>query len=102
MDNGKGFFSSLFDFSFEHFVFPKVIRIVFGILVVLAAITTIGVIVMGFSRGGGLGVLSLVLSPVIFTLYVLMVRIWMEIAIVLFRIYENTRIIAGKGRSEGL
>jgi len=37
-----------------------------------------------------------VLGPVALILYLIMVRVWMEVAIVLFRIYENTNRIAGK------
>ena len=96
MSAEKGFMASLFDFSFETFVFPRVIRFVFAVLVVLAGIATLGVIVAGFARGSLPGIGALILSPIVFFLYVLAARIWTEIAIVLFRIHDNTDIIARK------
>lgn len=80
----------LFDLSFTEFVTTRVIKIVFIIGIVFAAIGTIALIIGGFNAGPGRGVLSLVLSPIIFFLYVLGARIWCEMIIVVFRIAENT------------
>lgn len=96
MSEEKGFFGSLFDFSFTSFVFPKVIKVVFAILVVFAAIAAIAVLVMAFNNSTTTGIAALVLSPFIFCLYVLLFRIWMEVAIVLFRILDNVQKIADK------
>lgn len=89
MEN-KGFFGSLFDFSFESFVFPKVISFIYGIIVVLVAISYLGLIVFAFTQGSTAGAGAIILGPVILILYLIMVRAWMEIAIVMFRIYDNT------------
>ena len=96
MSEEKGFFGSLFDFSFTSFVFPKIIKVVFAILVVLSAIAAIAVLVMAFNNSTTTGIAALVLSPIIFCFYVLMFRIWMEVAIVLFRILDNVQKIADK------
>ncbi|MCK5065449.1 MAG: DUF4282 domain-containing protein [Candidatus Fermentibacteraceae bacterium] len=86
----KGFFGSLFDFSFESFVFPKVISFIYGIIVVLMAIGYLGLLVFAFGQGTTEGVAAIILGPVVLILYLIMVRAWMEIAIVMFRIYDNT------------
>jgi len=93
---GKGFFGSLFDFSFENFVFPMLIRILYWMVVVLTCLGYLAAIVYGFQQDTMYGVGALVLGPVVLILYLIMVRVWMEVAIVLFRIYENTNRIAGK------
>jgi len=92
----KGFFGSLFDFSFENFVFPKIVRVLYVIIVVLICIGYIGGVVYAFQMGSMHGFGALFLGPVVLLLYLTMIRASMEIAIVLFRIYENTNVIARK------
>lgn len=86
----KSSISMLFDLSFTEFVTTRFIKVLFIIGVVFAAIGAIALIVGGFSAGAGTGIFSLILSPVVFLLYVLGARIWCEIIIVVFRIAENT------------
>ncbi len=86
----KGSVGMLFDLSFTEFMTTRVIKVLFIIGVVFAAIGTIALIIGGFSAGAGRGILVLVLSPLVFLLYVLGARIWCEMIIVIFRIAENT------------
>ena len=88
----KGTFATLFDFSFTSFITTKVIKVLFAIGIIVAAIGSIGFIVFGFSQHWLLGVLFLVLSPIIFLIYVLFIRVYMEI--IIFRIAENVQLIA--------
>ncbi|MCD4700287.1 MAG: DUF4282 domain-containing protein [Candidatus Aegiribacteria sp.] len=92
----KGFFGSLFDFSFENFVFPKIVRILYAIIVVLICIGYLGGVVYAFQMGSTQGLAAILLGPIALILYLTIIRASMEVAIVLFRIYENTNIIAGK------
>jgi len=92
----KGFFGSLFDFSFESFVFPKIVRVLYVIFVVLICLGYLGGVVYAFQMGSMQGIGAIVLGPIVLILYLTMVRASMEIAIVLFRIYENTNVIARK------
>lgn len=89
----KGFLGSLFDFSFETFVFPRVISLIYGIVVVVIAIAYLLFVVGAFARGAAAGVGALVLGPIVAVLYLIMVRAWMEVAIVMFRIHDNVRTI---------
>jgi len=86
----KSSISMLFDLSFTEFVTTRFIKVLFVIGVVFAVIGAIAAIVGGFSSGVATGILSLILSPILFLLYVLGARIWCEIIIVVFRIAENT------------
>lgn len=95
----KGSIGMLFDLSFTEFVTTRIIKFLFIIGVVFAAIGTIAFIVGGFSAGVGKGVLFLILSPIIFILWVLLARIWCEIIIVVFRIAENTSRLADQVKS---
>ncbi len=95
----KSSIGMLFDLSFTEFVTTRVIKVLFIIGVVFASIGTIALIVGGFSAGTGKGIVFLILSPVVFLLYVLGARIWCEMIIVLFRIAENTSRLVDQNKS---
>lgn len=81
---------SLFDLSFAEFITPGVMKVLFVILIAAVALGTLFMIIGAFTAGIWLGVLTLILSPVIFLLYALFARVWCEMIMVLFRIAENT------------
>jgi hypothetical protein len=88
MDDHRGMLGTLFDFSFTHFVTAKLVKLLFAIGIVGAMIGGIRFIMGGFGMGAGWGVLAILVSPVVFVILVLLVRVAMEIIIVLFRIAE--------------
>jgi len=94
----RGPISMLFDLSFTEFVTTRIIKIIFIIGIVLAAILAFALIIGGFSAGTGRGILFLILSPLVFLFYVLLARIWCEVIIVLFRIAENTSRMVDQNR----
>jgi len=94
----KGFIGRLFDFSFSEFVTAKVIPLLFGIAVVFHAFAVLVMIVGRFRSGFWGGLLFLILSPLVYLLMVLMVRIWCELVIVVFKIAENTRVLAAAAK----
>jgi hypothetical protein len=110
----KGFFGSLFDLSFENFVATKLVKVLFVLGIIVAALYAIGIVVMLLSAGisasairGGPGSVvvvgavigALILAPLVFFLMVLGSRIWCEVLIVMFRIAEHTGEIAEQGRN---
>ncbi len=94
----KGFFGALFDFSFSEFLTPKIIKVLYGIGLALAAIGALVFIVAGFHRGVGIGIIFLIISPLVFLLYALVVRIYLEILIVMFRIAGWVEEIASRSK----
>lgn len=88
----KNFFARLFDFSFHSFVTPSIISLLFALFLVMSGLSALGFIfTMGGMIGGAGYVLGLLLAPVIFLVFALVSRVYLEIAIVFFRIEENTR-----------
>jgi Domain of unknown function (DUF4282) len=108
----RGFFRDLFDFSFTRLVTPRLVRVLYAITLALLVLVYIGIAIAIFSGGGGsefdvvdgrlvrsesegntgLGILwLLVLGPIALFLYTLLYRVFFEILVVFFRIYENTR-----------
>lgn len=99
-DSTKGFFGSLFDFSFHSFVFPKIVSFFYAILVILLGLGALGLMVIPFTTSDwqestGLPPwATLILAPLGYVIYLVVIRTSMEVAIVLFRIYENTDRLA--------
>ena len=97
----KGCLAGLFDMSFSEFVTIRLIKVLYIIGIIGAVFAGLLFIVAGFSSGAGTGILFLVLSPILVGIYILMVRIWLELIIVVFRIAENTSLLV-KIKKEGV
>jgi hypothetical protein len=95
MDN-KSFFNSLFDFSFSSFITPKIIKVLFVIGIVLSVIYAIAIIATAFAAHIALGIVVLILSPIVFILFVLAIRVYLEILIIMFRIQNDVAEIKEK------
>ncbi len=92
----QDFFGALFDFSFKEFITTKIIKIIYAIGILGAGIGAIGVIIKGFGAGAFAGILALIVSPIVFIIYTILIRVWLEVVIVLFRISEDIRDLAKK------
>ena len=98
MSEYKGFLAVLFDLSFSEFITAKLIKLLYVIAIGLSGLVALGVLIYGFTSGGFMAVLGLILAPIVFVLYVLNARIWLELIMVVFRIAENTSEIARQGK----
>ena len=91
----KGFIGSLFDFTFTHFITISFIKILYGFVIFIAAITAIATPfiinrVMESKHLKAIGTLrALIISPIIFFLIIFFERIFLETIAVLFRINEH-------------
>jgi hypothetical protein len=92
---GKELFESLFDMSFKTLVTPRVIRVLYALSIVAAGFLSVVLVIEGFSESVGKGILSLFfVGPLVFLILVISSRIVYELAIVVFRISEQTADIA--------
>lgn len=97
-------FSSMLDFSFNHFISATLIRLVYGVLVVvvllLAALAILTIWAGSLSQGFVNFMISLPLAPIgvgiVALLNLFFLRIFCEGLILLFRIAENLRSIDRK------
>lgn len=104
----RGFFGSLFDFSFSSFVTPKVIKVLYALQIIMCALVTLAFMYNQFERANRMSMysygssteayLSMLFAPVGFCVAVLFSRIMLEVTIVLFRIAENLGEINRKTR----
>jgi hypothetical protein len=91
----KGFIGSLFDFSFTSLVTPKIIRVLYILFTIWTALIGLSILVIGFKTGGvagGLFVLIIV-EPIFVLLTLGIYRVVLELFMVVFRIYEETKQI---------
>jgi hypothetical protein len=91
----KGFFGSLFDFSFHSFVTTKIVKLLYVLSLIGISLVTIVIIVVSFNRSSGYGALMLLVGgPLIFLFWLTYTRIILEVIIVFFRIAESVDAIA--------
>lgn len=98
MMQSRSFFSSLFDFSFSSFVTLRFIKVLYGIFMAIAAIIGLAIFFTFASQGGVAIVLALIFAPIAFFIYLLIYRVLLEFIVVIFRIAENTSIMASNNQ----
>jgi len=94
MTDKTGFFKTLMDFSFSSLIAPKVVKFIYVIAIIACALSSLSIVITGFTTSVASGFLLLIFSPVIFVLMVIMARIYLELIIVIFRIAEDIQKIA--------
>lgn len=97
----KGFFAGLFDFSFNTFITPTLIKIIYALALFGVALMALGLVITGLiSMGDSVirGLAILVVTPIIAFVYLLMARVYSESMIVLFKVAENLQEINRKTR----
>ena len=101
-DGEKGFFGSLFDFSFKSFVTPKIIKVLYVLFTIWTALVSLVLLIVGFRTGGMAGGLFMLI--IVVPIYVLLTlgvwRVVLEAFMVIFRIYEETKKISERTQSQ--
>lgn len=89
-----GFIASLFDFRFNSFVTPRVVRVVYVIAMIMIGLSALGFMLFAFKVSVLFGIVALcILCPLYFLLYVALWRIALELIMVIFRIGDDLRSI---------
>jgi hypothetical protein len=88
-DSSAGFFQALFDVSFTTFVTPTIVRIVYVLAIVWAAVVYVLVVVGGFATSVGTGLVVLVFGPVAAVIWLAIVRICLELGVSVVRMSED-------------
>lgn len=86
---GKGFFGALFDFSFEHFVTPMIVKVVYILSIVGLGIGYLVFLAASFSQGVGSGLFVLVLGPIAILLYLCLIRMTLEFYLAVTRMSQD-------------
>jgi hypothetical protein len=99
----RGFIGSLFDFSFNSFVTPKIIKVLYVLFTIWTALVGLILLIVGFRSGGlagGLFILIIV-EPIFLLLTLGIYRVVLEAFMVIFRIYEETKKIRESNENQG-
>jgi hypothetical protein len=89
----KAVMDLVLDFSFQHFVTPRLIRVLYALSLLGAIFATVTWMFSGFGNGGGIfnGIFTFVTGPVAFLIYILCARVVMEVILAIFQIAEKLR-----------
>jgi hypothetical protein len=94
---GTNFLVSLFDISMREMVTPKIIRVIYIIGLVFIGLGVLGAIITAIFTVGSTGVLALlgtvIVAPIGALIGVIFLRIYLEIIILLFNIYDQLKDI---------
>jgi hypothetical protein len=94
----RGFVNSLFDFSFTSFVTPKVIKVLYALIMIGVGLGVLFFVIVCFRYNAALGAISLlILGPVYFLVTMAFYRVVLEFFMVTFRIYEELHLIRRRG-----
>ena len=101
--DSKGFFGSLFDFSFNSFVTPKIIKVLYVLYTIWTVVWALIFLRLGFRYGGTAGgIFTLVIVDPIFLLLTLGVyRVILELFMVIHRMHEDLKAIRDRGGDSG-
>ena len=82
--------SSLFNFSFDHFISLDIIKFIYGLGMGVIGLQVLGILFWGFGKGFFFGIFILILSPILFLLGITLFRIGLEGWIAAIKTAENT------------
>ena len=85
----KGFFGALFDFTFEYFVTPMIVKVVYILSIVGLGITWLVFLAASFSQGAGAGLVVLLLGPIAILLYLCLIRMTLEFYLAVTRMSQD-------------
>jgi len=94
----KGFLGALFDFGFTSFVTPKVIKVLYMLIMIGTVASALLFTVMAFKVSTVFGLLTLIIGDPLFILIVMAIyRIILEFFVVVFRVAEDVRALRERG-----
>jgi hypothetical protein len=94
----KSFFGSLFDYSFNSFITPRIIKVLYVLATILVALWTLVFVLIAFKASSGLGIVTLLIfGPIFFVLGMIYARVFLELLIVFFRIHGDVHEINQRG-----
>ncbi len=96
--DARGFLGALFDFGFTSFVTPKVIKVLYMLIVIGTVVSALVFTIVVFKASVMFGFLVLVFGDPLFILIVLAIyRIILEFFVVTFRVAEDIRALRERG-----
>jgi len=96
--DAKGFLGALFDFGFTSFVTPKVIQVLYMLIMIGTVVSALVFTIIMFSVSTPFGILTLFVADPLFILIVMAIyRMILEFFVVVFRVAEDIRALRERG-----
>ena len=89
MPEEKNFFTGLFDFSFDHSLLRRLVKLLYVTAIVFGGITVVACVVLGYQQSPAQGLINLVAGILALFVGVLVVRLLLELALLILRIVEG-------------
>jgi hypothetical protein len=85
----KSPFSALFDFEFNTFATPAVVKILYIVGMVLLGLFYVGALIAGFAQGVGIGLVTLIGGAIAVLFYLILFRVTLEFYYAVVRMSED-------------
>jgi len=96
--DAKGFMASLFDTSFSSFVTPKVIKVVYIIIMIILGLETLAYVIFGFVAFHALGIIFLPIALLVGLVSLAIARMGFELIMVIFRMGDDMHAMRTNSR----
>ena len=94
----KGFFESLFDFSFTSFVTTRIIKVLYVLILIMTGLGALIFTISAFNANALFGLLTLIIGDPLFIIIVMAFwRLVLESFVVVFRIAEDVHAMRERG-----
>ncbi|MGH3928635.1 MAG: DUF4282 domain-containing protein [Pseudonocardiaceae bacterium] len=84
-----GFFGALFDFGFNHFVTPSIIKVIYVLGLIGIALGYLFFVITGFAGSAIVGIIALLFGPIVALLYLALFRMMLEFYVAVIRMSED-------------
>jgi len=99
----KGLLRSLYDFGFTSLIATRIIKFVYALLVISYSVGAAILFLALLATGKPAGILfAIIFVPIFYLIYLIMLRIWMELIVVFFKIGEDVHAIRHRAGGRGL
>jgi hypothetical protein len=85
---------ALFDLTFTRFLTVSVIKVIYLLGILALCILWLFMVIAGFAQGFGIGLAAIVVASIAWVIWLLLLRVQLELIVVIFRIGENTSAMA--------
>lgn len=98
---GAGFLGALFDFGFTSFVTPKVIKVLYALLMMGTVVSALAFTIIVFKVSTAFGILTLLFGdPLIILIAMAIYRIILEFFVATFRVAEGIQALQERGEAD--
>jgi hypothetical protein len=89
MAEERNFFAGLFDFSFNHSLFRRLVKLLYVIALLAGGITVVACVVLGYQQSPAQGIINLVVGIIALFAGILITRLLLELSLQIMRIAEG-------------